>query len=75
MRKRRTKKRAEIVRLFAEKLREVRQSRGLTQAELAERAEVSPTHLSELENCEVAPGIDLVDRLAQALGTSGIGRI
>lgn len=67
---RRAKKRDAIVRLFAERLREVRQSRGMTQAELARLADVSPTHLSELENADIAPGIDLVDRLARALGTT-----
>jgi transcriptional regulator with XRE-family HTH domain len=67
---RRAKKRAEVVRLFAERLRELRLSRGLTQAELARQAEVSVTHLSELENAEIAPGIDLVDRLARALGAA-----
>ena len=67
---RRAKKRTGIVRLFAERLREVRQSRGMTQVELAQRADVAPTHLSELENADTAPGIDLVDRLARALGTS-----
>jgi transcriptional regulator with XRE-family HTH domain len=65
---RRAKKRAEVVRLFADRLRELRRSRGMTQAELARRADVSVTHLSELENAEIAPGIDLVDRLARALG-------
>lgn len=67
---RRAKKRAEVVRLFAERLRELRRSRGMTQAELARRAEVSVTHLSELENGDIAPGIDLVDRLARALGAA-----
>jgi transcriptional regulator with XRE-family HTH domain len=67
---RRAKKRAEIVRLFADRLRELRQSRGMTQVELARLADVSPTHLSQLENADTAPGIDLVDRLAQALGTT-----
>jgi transcriptional regulator with XRE-family HTH domain len=67
---RRAKKRAEVVRLFAQRLRELRRSRGMTQAELARRAEVSVTHLSELENAEIAPGIDLVDRLARALGAA-----
>jgi transcriptional regulator with XRE-family HTH domain len=67
---RRVKKRAEVVRLFAERLRELRRSRGMTRAELARRAEVSATHLSELENAEIAPGIDLVDRLARALGAA-----
>jgi transcriptional regulator with XRE-family HTH domain len=66
---RRAKKRAGVVRLFAERLRELRRSRGMTQAELARLAEVSVTHLSELENADIAPGIDLVDRLARALGT------
>jgi transcriptional regulator with XRE-family HTH domain len=67
---RRAKKRAEVVRLFAARLRELRRSRGMTQAELARRADVSVTHLSELENAEIAPGIDLVDRLARALGAA-----
>ena len=67
---RRGKKRPEVVRLFAERLRELRRSRGMTQAELSCRAEVSVTHLSELENAEIAPGIDLVDRLARALGAT-----
>jgi len=67
---RRAKKRAEVVRRFAGRLREVRRSLGMTQAELARRADVSATHLSELENADVAPGIDLVDRLARALGTT-----
>jgi transcriptional regulator with XRE-family HTH domain len=67
---RRGKKRAEVVRLFADRLRELRRSRGMTQAELARRADVSVTHLSELENAEIAPGIDLVDRLARGLGVA-----
>jgi transcriptional regulator with XRE-family HTH domain len=67
---RRAKKRAAIMRLFAERLREVRQSRGMTQAELARQADISPTHLSELENADIAPGTDLVDPLARALGTT-----
>jgi hypothetical protein len=33
-------------------------------------AEVSLTHLSELENGDIAPGIDLVDRPARALGAA-----
>jgi transcriptional regulator with XRE-family HTH domain len=70
MASRRGKKRAEVVRLFAERLRELRLSRGMTQAELARQAEVSVTHLSELENAEISPGIDLVDRLARALGAT-----
>lgn len=60
----------EIVRRFAARLREVRRQRGLTQKELAERAEITETYLSRLEGVGAAPGIDLVDRLAAALGTT-----
>ena len=60
----------EVVRLFAARLREVRLSRGLTQAELASRAVVTPTYIGKLEGAKVAPGIDLVARLAMALGTT-----
>jgi transcriptional regulator with XRE-family HTH domain len=70
MARRRQKKRPEAVQLFAERLRGLRQSRGMTQADLAASADVSPTHLSELENAAMAPGIDLVGRLAEALGVS-----
>ena len=59
-----------IVGVFAARLREVRLSRGLTQADLANRAVVTPTYIAKLEGAKVAPGIDLVARLAKALGTS-----
>jgi transcriptional regulator with XRE-family HTH domain len=60
----------EIVQLFAERLRSVRLSRGLTQAELARQAQVTPTYISRLESAGAAPGIDLVARLAGTLGTT-----
>lgn len=62
---------SEIVRLFAARLRELRHSRGLTQAELARQAHVTTSYVGRLESGAVAPGIDLVDRLAKALGTTG----
>ena len=63
-------KQGEIVQLFAGRLREVRRSRGLTQTELARQANVTPSYIGRLESGGVAPGIDLVDRLAKALGTT-----
>ena len=60
----------EVVRLFAARLRAVRLSRGLTQAELARQARVTPTYISRLESAGAAPGIDLVARLAGTLGTT-----
>lgn len=59
-----------VVHRFAARLRELRQQRGLTQQELAERADLTATYLSRLESAGAAPGIDLVDRLATALGTT-----
>lgn len=61
---------AEIVGLFAARLREVRRSRGMTQADLARLAHVTVSYVGRLEGGGAAPGIDLVDRLAGALGTS-----
>jgi transcriptional regulator with XRE-family HTH domain len=61
---------AEIVTVFAARLRELRQSRGMTQAELARQANVTPAYIWRLETAGAAPGIDLVDRLARALGTT-----
>lgn len=62
---------AEVVRLFAARLRELRHSRGMTQAELARQAHVTTSYIGRLETAGAAPGIDLVDRLAKALGTTG----
>lgn len=40
----------------------------MTQRELAERAHVTFSYISRLEAGGAAPGIDLLERLAQALG-------
>ncbi len=63
-------KHGEIVNLFATQLRKVRHSRGLTQIELARQAHVTPSYIGRLESGGAAPGIDLVERLATALGTT-----
>lgn len=59
-----------IVARFGHRLRDVRTSRGMTQAQLAEQAEVTLSYITRLENGSSAPGIDLVSRLAAALGTT-----
>lgn len=61
---------AEIVRLFAARLRELRMSRGFTQAELARRASITAAYVWRLESGTAAPGIDLLARLATALGVT-----
>lgn len=68
--KKRQIRHADIVQLFAERLRELRHSRGLTQAELARTAKVATSYVGRLESADAAPGIDLVGRLAGALGTT-----
>jgi transcriptional regulator with XRE-family HTH domain len=61
---------ADVVRRFGERLRELRRSVGLSQEELARRAGVASAYVGRLERGLAAPGIDLVDRLVQALGTT-----
>ncbi len=57
-----------IVARFARRLREARTSRAMTQAQLAEKAQVTLSYITRLESGTSAPGIDLVARLAAALG-------
>jgi transcriptional regulator with XRE-family HTH domain len=58
-----------IVARFGQRLREARLSRGMTQAQLAEEAQVTLSYITRLESGSSAAGIDLVARLAAALGT------
>jgi transcriptional regulator with XRE-family HTH domain len=57
-----------IVARFGQRLREIRSSRGMTQAQLAEAAQVTISYITRLESGTSAPGIDLVARFAAALG-------
>lgn len=59
---------ADIVQAFAARLRELRRSRGMTQAELARQSHVTLSYIGKLEAGNSAPGLDLIDRLAKALG-------
>lgn len=54
--------------VFAQNLKTLRQARGLSQEELAHRAEVDRTYISSLERCVYGASIDVVDRLAEVLG-------
>lgn len=59
-----------IVRTFARRLREARRASGLSQLELARLAQINVSYVTRLENGKTAPGIDLLARLANALGVS-----
>jgi transcriptional regulator with XRE-family HTH domain len=61
-------KHAAIVERFSQALRSRRLAAGMTQQELARRSQVTTSYITRLERATSAPGIDLVDRLATALG-------
>jgi transcriptional regulator with XRE-family HTH domain len=56
--------------VLALNLRKRRRAKGLSHEELAHRAEIDRTYISSLERSLYAAGIDVVDRLARALGTA-----
>ena len=71
MAKRRVKiERGDVVHRFANRLRQLRLSLGISQVDLADRAGIAKSYLWRLENAETCPGIDLVQKLATALGTT-----
>lgn len=53
---------------FAEVLREVRQAAGLSQEDLADRADLSPRFISFLENRHRQPTLTVVMALSVGLG-------
>lgn len=61
---------SDLVGRFALRLRELRQSRGMTQVQLARHADVTVSYVSRLEGGKIAPGIDMVERLAAVVGAS-----
>ncbi|MFK0335192.1 helix-turn-helix domain-containing protein [Rhizobium sp. NPDC090275] len=58
----------EIREIFARNLRRARQAQGLSQEDLAHRAEIDRTYVSSLERGIYSPTIEVVERLAIALG-------
>ena len=53
--------------VLARNLRKARQAKGLSQEELAHRADVDRTYVSSIERSVYAVGIDVLDRIAVAL--------
>ena len=58
----------EIRETFARNLRTLRQAKRMSQEELAHRADIDRTYISSLERCVYSPSIEVLDRLAIALG-------
>ena len=53
---------------FAANLRRYRKTIGLSQEELAHRAQIDRTYVSSLERCQYAATIDVIEKLAAELG-------
>lgn len=58
----------ELVSLYGENIRRIRQSKGLSQDTLSEKAEISPGFLSEIENHRKTGTFDTFAKIAEALG-------
>lgn len=56
--------------MFGERLKQIRRENGLSQGELANRAEINRSYLSMIENGKSSPTMDVVQRLAKGLGVS-----
>ena len=54
--------------VLAGNLRRYRREQSLSQEELAHRVGIDRTYVSALERCVYSASIDVVDRLARALG-------
>jgi len=57
----------DICKRFGRKVRSLRLARGWRQIDLAEHADLSPTHISGLETGKREPGLRAIERLARAL--------
>lgn len=57
-----------IQEILAENLKRYRRERGISQEELAHLAEIDRTYISSVERRQYAASVEVVDRLARALG-------
>jgi transcriptional regulator with XRE-family HTH domain len=56
--------------ILAANLRRLRDARGLSQEALALSADMDPAEVRRIENCKRDPGVRVLARLAEALGTA-----
>ncbi|GMV83628.1 MAG: hypothetical protein AMXMBFR7_48120 [Planctomycetota bacterium] len=69
-RKKSSLQRAAVVKHFGRRVRELRVGQGMKQADLARRAAFSISYMTRLENGDTEPGLELVLRIAEALGVA-----
>ena len=58
--------------VLARNLRKLRQAQSLTQEDLAHRADLTANYISSLEREEYAASVDVLERLAGALGVEAV---
>ncbi|MGD0025233.1 MAG: helix-turn-helix transcriptional regulator [Xanthobacteraceae bacterium] len=56
-------------RILASNLRRLRKARGMSQEDLANAARLYQAEVSKIESAKLSTGIDVLQRLAKALGT------
>jgi len=56
--------------LFGRRVRTIRRAAGITQEDAAERAQIHPKYLGEIERGEKRPSFEAILAIAHALGTS-----
>lgn len=59
-----------ILKRIGERIRVIRQEHGLTQERLAERVNLHPTYISEIENGKANVSLQALASLARSLGVS-----
>ncbi|MEQ1761076.1 MAG: helix-turn-helix transcriptional regulator [Vicinamibacterales bacterium] len=62
--------RNDLPRLIGTRVRELRQAAGISQEELAERADLHRNYISSVERGQRDVGVGALHRIATALGTS-----
>lgn len=55
---------------FGERLRQLREKRGLNQIQLSEKIGIENSHLSRLESGKREPGLYMLELLAKGLGVT-----
>ncbi|SHO52526.1 helix-turn-helix domain-containing protein [Anaerocolumna xylanovorans] len=59
---------SDISKVVGDRIRIVRNDKGLSIEELAERADVNTTHLGRIERGETVPKLDSIEKIVNALG-------
>ncbi len=59
---------APVLTALGSAIRRSRRARGISQEELAHRADIDRTYVSSLERCQYSATVDMIEKLARVLG-------